>query len=283
VLRLAQRYVGAFCLLLCFVFAFFAREESSVFQECTSQQVVKYATQQRIGDTPHVSAPLFERWPISIVCTGDYLNQNNGAINAIATIVIAAFTVILVSVSRKQYSLTRETLVADKRAYVFAIGISPKWEKAENGYNWRIQANWKNTGDTSTRNLRLYAHCDIRNSAIPDNYLFENAVSEGGRGLLAPTQEASGGSAPYRPAAAISPQDIVDVQCGRKFIFLWGWAKYNDVFPGTTEHVTHFCWSITAIGDPLIYDPLANQGESTLTFYWFCANVGNYADEERFE
>jgi len=205
VIRSVQRYVGLFAIVFCLAFAFSAREESSVFQKCISQQATQYATHQQVESTSYIPILLIERWPISMACTGDYLNTNNGAINAVATIVIATFTIILVSVSRQQYALTRETLVADKRAYVFAIGFQQQYEKIGELYHWRFKPNWKNTGDTPTRNLRLYSHCDVRNSQLPDAYSFDAGNSVPGGGLLAPTQEASGGAAPHFPTAPISP------------------------------------------------------------------------------
>ena len=82
------------------------------------------------------------------------------------------------------------------------------------------------------------------------------------------------------PEAAISPQDILDVQAGRKHLYLWGWAKYFDVFPGTREHITRFCWIVTPIGDPLAYDQNLKQGDTKLLVFNFIHNAeGNYADD----
>ena len=86
-----------------------------------------------------------------------------------------------------------------------------------------------------------------------------------------------GGAAPLIPAAPITPQDIIDAQNGRKFIYLWGWAKYFDVFPRTPEHITRFCWLILVAGDPLSFNPA--QPNST-TFATANHIEGNCADEE---
>lgn len=35
---------------------------------------------------------------------------------------------------------------------------------------------------------------------------------------------------------------------GRGHQFLWGWARYRDIFPGTPEHVVEFCLKVTLTG-----------------------------------
>jgi hypothetical protein len=88
-----------------------------------------------------------------------------------------------------------------------------------------------------------------------------------------------GGIAPGE--AAITPQDIVDVQESRKLVYLWGWIRYNDVFPETPQHISHFCWLITATGNPRNFIP-NTPGQPptahTLAFQNLLHTEGNYAD-----
>jgi len=58
-----------------------------------------------------------------------------------------------------------------------------------------------------------------------------------GSGLIPPQAETFGGET---PAGGITPQDILDAQAFKKFIYLWGWVKYFDVFPDTPEHYDTF-------------------------------------------
>ena len=44
--------------------------------------------------------------------------------------------------------------------------------------------------------------------------------------------------------------DLDNVRRGRKRIFVWGWADYNDIFPNTPRHRTEFCHEIIVMGDP---------------------------------
>jgi hypothetical protein len=46
--------------------------------------------------------------------------------------------------------------------------------------------------------------------------------------------------------------DLVAVKEGKKHLYVWGIAKYRDVFPGTVGHVTKFCVVATNLaGNPL--------------------------------
>jgi hypothetical protein len=29
------------------------------------------------------------------------------------------------------------------------------------------------------------------------------------------------------------------------FMYLWGWARYNDIFPDTKRHITRYCWKVS--------------------------------------
>ena len=90
----------------------------------------------------------------------------------------------------------------------------------------------------------------------------------------------SGGQAPGAGRAAVSPQDILDMQSGKKMFYLFGWAKYFDVFEGSPAHVTRFCWHITCVGDPLHFIPDSKDPGEMLRFNFLYNETGNCADEE---
>jgi len=49
---------------------------------------------------------------------------------------------------------------------------------------------------------------------------------------------------------------IATGRCGKRFLYLWGWARYSDLLPNTPERITRFCWQIIADGNPLTFNPL---------------------------
>ncbi len=182
--------------------------------------------------------------------------------------------------AKEANTLTREALIADKRAFLFPDTFDQVYDAPDSVglYNWHLRPRWKNGGGTPTKNLRLLTECEVRNSLLPTGYIFNTAKSPA-IGFLAPKSNMFGGQAP--PGIGITPQDIVDAQNGRKFIYLWGWMKYFDVFPNTPEHTTHFCWLILISGDPFKFVP-NTEGRpptpGTLSFSLLQHTEGNYAD-----
>lgn len=220
----------------------------------------------------------------NIRCSGDFIDLHGSGITALATLVIAAFTGTLWRATSLQASLTKEALIADKRAFIFADSLFSLWEQGDNpdSYNWRFRPVWRNSGDTPTKNLEIHSYCSLRNTALPDNFDFSRADKHQiGGGLLGPKSSLNGGLAPQSPNAAITPQDIIDVQAGRKFLYLWGYARYNDVFPGTPRHITRFCWAIFVVGDPTAFIPgTSAPAYGSKVFSNVYLPQGNCADEE---
>jgi hypothetical protein len=188
------------------------------FQACLSQSVLPNTS---LGETAKVY----------VYCSGNFFSENYGGISALATVIIASFTVTLWAATFRQAQLTRDALVANNRAFIFVPGISQFWDedKTTNLYNWRLRPVLRNTGGTPTRNATMFVECEIRNTPLPSGYPFipsQNTANV----TIPPHFELAGGIAPR--GAAITPQDIIDVRNGRKFIYLWGFIRYYDVFLG---------------------------------------------------
>jgi hypothetical protein len=225
--------IGAFIILVV-VFVFLESTFSSTFQQCIAAHEAGTA-----NDHPSVFGITVDAY---FRCTGSFVKSYEAAIGALGTIIIAAFTATLWIATSRQAELTREAFIADKRAFVFASGISPFYEPdpATSHFNWRIAPTWQNSGDTPTRALRIYTDCVFSNAPIPPTFDFNyvDPNSRPGMGnMLGPKMVSIGGQAPHLPhQTALTPQDILDIQNGRKFFYLWGWARYFDTLPGTREH-----------------------------------------------
>jgi hypothetical protein len=209
---------------------------------------------------------------------GKVLNDVGVAITAVATACIAAFTFTLWKTSERQAILTRDALVADKRAFIFPSGLQHYWERDGVSYNWRFRPIWVNGGGTQSRRTRIYVDSELRNSRLPVGFDFTRTAYRPGNGLMYPKQTSFGGITPQYDRAAITPIDISDVQQGRKWLYVWGWVAYYDIFQDTIEHITRFCWSVIPIGDPFIYDPTAQR--ESIRFDTIHHDEGNSADEE---
>lgn len=211
-------------------------------------------------------------------CEAFFANVNGSAITAVATVFLAIVTGGLVWLGIIQLLTTRTQL----RAQVFPKNFVQWW--AENTpipgqYSWRFRPQWENTGSTAAQDVQIYLTCDIRNSALPEDFDFDQVLDrqKSVSGLLPPSTNLGGGIAPDFFQSPISPQDILDSQTGAKFIYLYGKVRYFDVFPGTKEHVTRFCWLILAMGNPFTFVP--NDSVNTLVFNYVLHSEGNYVED----
>jgi hypothetical protein len=255
---------------------------SESFEKC-----VKERKEQQAYNALHEEGPFFikfiVRLSLNAACGRVTAGNNDGAITAIATIIIAMFTIVLARVTGTQASLTKESLMVDKRALVFTNGPSNHWtlDKTNGEYLWHFRAHWQNSGDTPTKHMRMFAECEVRTSVLPIGFDFDTPTVQPGTAFIAPKSGMGGGLVPTPGRAPISQQDILDAQANKKFIYIWGWAKYFDVFPGTKEHVTRFCWLIMPVGDPRAFVPgTVPPGQGSLTFPNVYHTEGNCADDE---
>jgi hypothetical protein len=212
---------------------------------------------------------------------GEFLNYYGPAVTAIATVAIALFTLTLWVATDRQEVFNRE----DKRAFIFVPGIFSLWEPdtTEHLFNWRFRPVLRNVGRTPTKNMLMYVQCEIRNTPLPLGFPFIHDPTQTAGGVIAPLTDVNGGQVPRFPSPGVTPTDIVDAQNGRKFIYVWGWIRYTDIFPRTKMHVTRNCYWVTPAGDPFTFVP-NTQGQpptpGTMAFQTIHHHEGNSIDEE---
>jgi hypothetical protein len=277
-LRSAAVFIVAIIVLLA-AFYFAERSFSPVFQACVEK--LQAADSNRIpeGDFTGRWVSLAEH---SIRCSGEFVETNSAAITALAAILVAAFTATLWIATGRQANLTRQAVMAGKRAFVFPTGVValPESNAKSGSFDWRLVPAWENSGETPTRNLRIYTDCILTNVPLPENFSFSQIDPEEppAVAMLGPKANSKGGIAPHTTSPALTPQDIVDIQSGRRFLYLWGWARYSDSLPNAPERITRFCWQIVADGNPLTFNPLIDpQG---LRWSSIHQRRGNCADDE---
>lgn len=183
--------------------------------------------------------------------------------------------------SKKAVETMQNVANTQLRAFVFPVSIFSFWESIPqtNLYGWRFRPQWQNSGATPTKNLTIHAWGELRETELPGNFDFNYATNDLGSGLIPPRLILMGGIVP-QGTPAISPQEILDIQTRKKIFYIMGWAKYNDVFSGTPQHITRFCWTLTAAGDPLTFKPGSTNPAEQLTFGYLYHSGGNCADEE---
>jgi hypothetical protein len=257
-------------LVVLFVGSFFAPYYGEI---CNKNQY----TGQRECSTYHIAL-------VWLGQVGESLNYYGVAISAVSTFVIAIFTGTLWVATTRQGELTEQTLVISRRSFVFPKNISPRWEivgiPQNTAYNWRFVPIWENSGDTPTKDIIYYVDSEFINVPIPSGFNFNKLRYTPGTGLLAPKTQAPAGIAPHPTLAPLSPQDVKDIIDRKKFLYIWGWVSYYDVFPGSKEHITRFCWQIAPVGDPFSYIPAKPGQSESLRFDIILNKEGNCADDE---
>ncbi len=221
--------------------------------------------------------------PFALAYLAQALKPYSELVTALGTVAIAAFTWTLWRTSQDQGRLTEMALVETRRAFIFAAGLHPEWDldPKANQYTWRFRPTWVNSGETATKNLRIYVDATLLNSELPKGFdLTLERIAPGTGGMIGPKYSTMGGAVPHFPSAQVTPQDILDMQAGTKFFYMWGWARYNDVFSGTEEHISRFCWRVVCTGDPIAFDPALNNQPNPLKFNFIQHSEGNCTDGE---
>jgi uncharacterized protein YpmB len=151
--------------------------------------------------------------------------------------------------------VAKSNLLVAQRAYVF-VTFTQAIVKDIDGrrvLGWNFTPIWNNSAPTPTRNMRNHISLKVFDGAIPEAWDFpdrwgkETKIEDRKQILL-----------PLGPRSILSGQtlfvnidEIHEIVAGKKSLYIWGWAKYNDVFfPDTPDHVTRFANRIVLGGDP---------------------------------
>jgi len=204
-----------------------------------------------------------------------FLNKNSASITGVATVTIAIFTIVMWRVSRRQAQITREAMIFDRRAFVFAVGLNRYYEfdSGSQTYNWRFRPIFKNSGYTPTKDMTFLTECLLCDEPLVPGFSEIKKDLKIGKGMIPPQSTVDGSGAPDYPSPGITPQNLLDVHNGKKHLYLRGWIKYHDIFPNTPQHVTRFFWEIQCGPDPFTSIP------EELAFAFTQFAEGNCADE----
>ncbi len=150
------------------------------------------------------------------------------------------------------------------RAYVFIKQISyfSHYDPSTKSFWWSVQPIWENSGGTQTRDLFINVNSRVDPSPLPDNFDFQDGPKNPNIPcVMGPRSTLRGAS------ITITGADLQAVRDRKKHFHIWGWAKYNDIFQGTSAHVTRFCCDISFLGDPHAHISDKNIVEMIFTNY----------------
>jgi hypothetical protein len=130
-MRIATRIISILALLLALGLAVLSVYESSSFQECETKDGSNDRAQQQQEGLPNFLVPIVRRAVLITKCIGTFVDINQAAITAGATLAIAIFTGTLWFVTRESIDLARKDFVATHRPRVIVRFIQGPFDDAE--------------------------------------------------------------------------------------------------------------------------------------------------------
>lgn len=135
--------------------------------------------------------------------------------------------------------ITKQELVELQRAFVFPGDpkITPEGKSID------IYLPIENSGTTPTREMRMHVSYLWMATEFPKDFQFPDIWEAGQphinrRFSLAPKGQSG--------EHLLIPVDIALAVFKRQIkLQIWGWARYNDIFDGTPQHITKFCYEVT--------------------------------------
>lgn len=181
--------------------------------------------------------------------------------------------------ARRAADTAKDALVRVQRAFVFADPVEARivGKRPETGA-LNVNFRWENTGTTPTKWMRFKITCIWFDTGLPKNFSFPELIEKGKREVHPLTV--------IPPRGAISAFSSVPVgivnrwNAGFTHIYFYGWAKYRDVFSGTPEHITKFCYEMVKVQEPDVLTPPTAPGISNVTFSMTQCPRNNCYDEQ---
>jgi hypothetical protein len=150
------------------------------------------------------------------------------------------------SAARESAEIARTALTRGSRAFIIPKDLTFFWHPNETTgkFWWELAPIWENAGQTPTRDMRINVNSYFESSQLPADFGFPPAPGESVPLFIGPKATAGGDS------IIKTGEELLAVRDGQKYFYIWGWAKYRDVFDGTPNHLTRFAWRISIFGDP---------------------------------
>jgi hypothetical protein len=177
---------------------------------------------------------------------------------AIGTIALAVVAVLQWETLENSDLTLKETLAANKtvqRAFITVVDVAidnfhQKLPNVEGDLFWRFTPTIENSGTTPTKNLRWATSIsnegpivDFDRLGIDFEPLIKNNKNAWRFGTLGPKAKMNLTHSANRLELH---ESWIPLMASNKASFTWqGVIRYSDVFPGTEEHVTNFCYVVS--------------------------------------
>jgi hypothetical protein len=145
--------------------------------------------------------------------------------------------------AKKSSDIAEASLVKLQRASVFVADFNWNWhpDTTREGKFWyHFRPILQNSGNTQTKEMITKVVFDLRDNPLPQDFRFPPNIKE------APAIVPPRGSV-FGATGTLTDDELINVQDGTKFFYIYGIFTYNDIFDGTPIHTTTFCRQVTNI------------------------------------
>ena len=152
---------------------------------------------------------------------------------------------------------TRQALVSVQRAFVFPDVAGPIEVMFDPGPKGKLTPldfflHWKNSGTTPARHCLLDVNSKNTEQLLPDDFAFSDSSDVPKAITIPPMTVVTGGE------IQLTPDTVMWYMANpSRILYIWGWVKYRDVFPGSPPHLTEYCVYSSDI--PPTPDPKSGQ------------------------
>jgi hypothetical protein len=150
--------------------------------------------------------------------------------------------------ARSANETAREALTAVQRAFVFMEGTDVEVVHTPSGTQGVIfDFKWENSGTTPAKLFSGHLNYRFQDNPMGEDFSLKDQWEPGIRrvnveGFIGPK------GVLRMPLDYPIPIPIMTSLALRKgHFYVWGWAKYHDVFANTPEHITKFCVDVTPV------------------------------------
>jgi hypothetical protein len=207
-------------------------------------------------NTKQDNCPTYNLAFFLILQSGEIINYYGALITAFATIAIAWFTWTLRNSTERLWLASERHSERELRAFVFAkaVGVTPNtltkaYTQVQGTYevpvSWVVCVIWENSGGTRTKNMFSHVSHDFFDGEMPDDFTFPDLGDQiRVPTMIGPRSVIMSGAFEFK----VNDQRVADVSAGKKHLYIWGWAEYDDIFDGTPRHRSEFCYELFFVG-----------------------------------
>jgi hypothetical protein len=156
------------------------------------------------------------------------------------TLALVVFTYLLVRVADRAEESSR----AAQRAFLSFVGTSGAKildPTAKKVVGVQMSARWENSGTTPAKDVVSLVNWQPWPYELPARFDFADLMhADRVRFVIGAKGE---GTIPFN----IPIDTIEQTRKGQTHMYVWGWATYHDIFPGTVTRLTEFCGEITNV------------------------------------